>query len=132
MKIVIAGGTGFLGAPLADTLAAAGHAVVVLSRASSATSATRPSGVRLVPWTPNGDAGASRPTSTAPTPSSTSPGESIAGARWSPAHKQRILDSRVQATRSLADAIASAAAPPAVFVSGSAVGLLRAAAATRS
>lgn len=122
MKIVIAGGTGFLGAPLADTLAAAGHAVVVLSRASSATSAARPSGVRLVPWTPNGDAGSLAPDIDGADAVVNLAGESIAGARWSPGHKRRILDSRVKATRSLADAIARAAAPPAVLVNGSAVG----------
>jgi uncharacterized protein (TIGR01777 family) len=49
-------------------------------------------------------------------------GESIAGKRWTAAHKQRILDSRVAATRSLAAAIRSAAPPPPVFISGSAVG----------
>jgi len=49
-------------------------------------------------------------------------GESIAGHRWSAAHKQRILDSRVDTTRRLADAIRGAARPPRVFVSGSAVG----------
>ena len=48
-------------------------------------------------------------------------GESIAG-QWTAAQKQRILDSRVHATRSLAAAIRGAAAPPPVFVSGSAVG----------
>src|SRR5206468_12654328 len=49
-------------------------------------------------------------------------GESIAGSRWTAAHKRRILDSRVQATRSLVAAIRGAATPPRVFVSGSAVG----------
>ena len=49
-------------------------------------------------------------------------GESIAGRRWSAAHKQHILDSRIRATRSLAAAIARASRPPSVFVSGSAVG----------
>ena len=49
-------------------------------------------------------------------------GESIAEGRWTAAKKQRIVDSRVLATRSLATAIGRAAHPPAVFVSGSAVG----------
>jgi uncharacterized protein (TIGR01777 family) len=49
-------------------------------------------------------------------------GESIAGRRWSAAHKQQILDSRISATRSLAAAIAHASRLPSVFVSGSAVG----------
>ena len=46
-------------------------------------------------------------------------GESIAGRRWSAAHKQPILGSRLNATRSLATAIAGASRPPMVLVSGS-------------
>jgi hypothetical protein len=49
-------------------------------------------------------------------------GASIAGSRWSNAHKQLILDSRIQATRSLVTAIEQAEIRPPVFVSGSAVG----------
>ena len=48
-------------------------------------------------------------------------GESIAGRRWSDAQKQRILDSRVEATRSLVAALRAGTTPPPVFVSGSAV-----------
>ncbi len=119
MKIVIAGGSGFLGRPLADSLAAQGHAVVVLTRAASA---TRPSGIRAVPWTPNGEAGAFAREIDGADAVVNLAGESIAGARWTDEHKRRILDSRVKATRSLTEAIARAAAPPAVLISGSAVG----------
>src|SRR6185295_15996108 len=49
-------------------------------------------------------------------------GESIAGRRWSAAQKQQILNSRVNATRSLAAAISGAALPPPLFISASAVG----------
>ena len=49
-------------------------------------------------------------------------GESIAARRWTAAQKNRILESRVRATRSLVEAIAKASVPPPVFVSGSAVG----------
>ena len=49
-------------------------------------------------------------------------GESLAGRRWSVAQKQRILDSRVETTHRLTDAIRGAAKPPRAFVSASAVG----------
>jgi uncharacterized protein (TIGR01777 family) len=97
MHIVIAGGTGFLGRPLAAALAAGGHQVTALPRGST-----------------DGVDGADVVVNLA--------GESIAGRRWSVAQKQRILDSRVTTTRRLADAIRGAARPPRVFVSGSAVG----------
>lgn len=125
MAIVVAGGTGFLGSALVQALAADGREVVVLTRGGH-TGPPLPSGSvqppRLVQWTPDGTAGAWASIVNGAEAVVNLAGESIAGRRWSAAHKQRILDSRVQATRSLAAAIGRATAPPAVFVSGSAVG----------
>lgn len=119
MKIVIAGGTGFLGRPLCAALVGDGHEVVVLTRNEQTRT---PDGTRaltwdleraLSPWASELDgAGAVINLS----------GEPIAGHRWSAAQKRRIEDSRVTATRRLATAIAEAAAPPPVFISGSGVG----------
>ena len=119
MKIVIAGGSGFLGRPLCAALVGDGHEVVVLTRGGQA---RLPGGTRgvtwdvaraLSPWAAEID-GADAVINLA--------GESIAGHRWTAAQKRRIEDSRVTATRRLATAIGEAAAPPAVFISGSAVG----------
>jgi uncharacterized protein (TIGR01777 family) len=118
MKIVIAGGTGFLGRALADRLSRDGHDLVILTRGSHPASGR----IRFVSWSPDGGVaewaaeleGAGAVVNLA--------GESIAGKRWSAARKQQILDSRLHATRSLAAAISQAARPPACFVSGSAVG----------
>ena len=49
-------------------------------------------------------------------------GESIGARRWSAAQKQRILESRVRATRSLAQAIRAAPRSALALISGSAVG----------
>jgi uncharacterized protein (TIGR01777 family) len=125
MTIVIAGGTGFLGRALSAALAQAGHDTVVLTRTathtatSEAPTARRP---REVVWNPNGDAGPWAAAIDGADAVVNLAGESIAGKRWSRQQKQRILDSRIQATRSLAAAVRSAGAPPPVFVSGSAVG----------
>lgn len=97
MKVVIAGASGFLGRPLSRALAADGHTVISLPRGSTTDVDGSDVVVNLA-------------------------GESIAGRRWSAAHKQHILDSRVTTTKNLANAIRSAARPPGVFVSGSAVG----------
>jgi uncharacterized protein (TIGR01777 family) len=97
MKVVIAGGTGFLGRALAARLESDGHDVVVPARGSTRDVDGADAVVNLS-------------------------GESIAGKRWSAAQKQRILDSRIQITRGLVDAILAARKRPAVFVSGSAVG----------
>jgi uncharacterized protein (TIGR01777 family) len=121
MRIVIAGGTGFLGQPLAAALVRDGHDLVVLTRGST----RRPppsAGTRAVTWDPNGEPGPWAREIDGAGAVVNLAGESIAGRRWSAAQKQRILDSRMRATRSLVAAIHGAAAPPPVFVSGSAVG----------
>ena len=57
MKIVIAGGTGFLGRPLARALADDRHDLAILTRGTLGPGASPTPRVRLVPWTPNGQAG---------------------------------------------------------------------------
>ena len=120
MKIVIAGGTGFLGGPLAAALSSGGHEVVILSRAIAVV--PEMARWRYVKWTPDGSAGPWAADVDGADALVNLAGESIAARRWTRAQKQRILDSRVQATRSLVAAVRGAGAPPPVFVSGSAVG----------
>ena len=119
MRIVIAGGSGLLGTRLADACAAEGHTVVILTRGRGSHT---PAGRERVDWTPDGESGSWAARIDGADAVINLAGESIAGKRWSAAQKQRILESRVLATRSLATAIARAATPPRVFVSGSAVG----------
>ncbi|HZR24502.1 MAG TPA: TIGR01777 family oxidoreductase [Vicinamibacterales bacterium] len=97
MQVVIAGASGFLGRPLSRALSADGHSVTALPRGSTAGVDGSDIVINLA-------------------------GESIAGRRWSATHKQHILDSRVTTTRNLTNAIRTAARPPSVFISGSAVG----------
>lgn len=49
-------------------------------------------------------------------------GEPIAEQRWTPAHRQKLLDSRVRTTKLLVEAMASLEQPPQVLINGSAVG----------
>jgi uncharacterized protein (TIGR01777 family) len=119
MKIVIAGGGGFLGQPLARALAADGREVVVLTRRPSAPPVTGKA--RFVTWSPE-SVGAWAAEIDSASAVVNLAGESIADRRWSNQQKERILDSRVRATRVLAEAIRAARRPPLTFVSGSAVG----------
>ncbi len=115
MKIVIAGGTGFLGRPLAAALLTQGHDVVVLTRGRTA-----PQG-RAVSWNPAeapGDWAAEIDGADAVVNLT---GESIAGGRWTESRKYQLTASRIQPTRRLADAILAAPHPPRVFVSQSGV-----------
>ena len=118
MKIVIAGGSGFLGRALTAALLAGGHDVVILTRTGQP-----PGGrARAVAWSPAGETGPWSSDVNGADAVINLAGESIAGSRWSAAHKARIRDSRINATRSLVAAMRSVTVPPPVFVSGSAVG----------
>jgi uncharacterized protein (TIGR01777 family) len=119
MPIVIAGGSGFLGQALAKALAQDGHEVVILTRQPRALSRD---GARAVAWTPDGSVGPWASIISGAAALINLAGESIAARRWTAPQKQRIRDSRLLATRSLAGAIEQAPTPPAVFISGSATG----------
>jgi uncharacterized protein (TIGR01777 family) len=121
MRIVIAGGSGFLGTALSQALLADGHDISVLTRRPAQ---ANPAGSRLqhVTWNPNGKAGPWAGAIDGADALVNLAGESIAAKRWSASQKQKLRDSRMQATTSLASAISQAATPPRVFVSGSAVG----------
>jgi len=98
MKIAITGSHGMIGSALAPLLEGAGHDVVRVGR---------------WPYSPEMLAGADAVIHLA--------GENIAGGRWTAGRKERIRDSRVAGTRSLAEAVATMPCPP-VFVSASAIG----------
>ncbi len=112
MNVLISGATGLIGSALVPELEAKGHTVTRLSRSQSGASTVR--------WDPSagtidGDLeGTGAVVHLA--------GESIAQGRWSPDKKRRMLDSRVQGTRLLAERISALATPPGVMVSTSAVG----------
>jgi uncharacterized protein (TIGR01777 family) len=121
MKIVIAGGSGFLGSALSRALTSEGHDVAILTRQTTRTTPSQPR-LTFVPWDPNGTAGAWASVIDGATAVVNLAGESIAARRWSPEQKQKLRDSRLRATTSLTVAIRRSASPPPVFVSGSAVG----------
>ncbi len=117
MKIVIAGGTGFLGTPLTAALAGRGHQLVLLSRGNGPASPH----ARTAIWTPDGSVGPWASEIEGADVVVNLAGESIAQ-RWTASRRQRIVDSRVNATRSLVNAIVAARETPKALINGSAVG----------
>jgi len=113
LRVAIGGASGLVGGHLADYLTTAGHDVVRLVRRSEAEAgevAWDPAAGRLDPRDLEGvDAVINLG------------GVTIAG-WWTSRRRRAILDSRVQATQTLAAAMARMPTPPAVFVSASAVG----------
>jgi uncharacterized protein len=124
MRIVIAGGRGFLGTPLSQALAADGHAVVVLTRSDTPASSPAAAPGRITParWQPDGPLEAWASLLENVDVVINLAGESIAAHRWSAAHKARVRDSRVPATRKLVAAMRVAARRPSVLVNASAIG----------
>ena len=99
MKVVVGGGSGYVGQALVRSLTGDGHEVVVLSRAA---------GPGTAAW---GDAAAQVDGADAVVNLA---GTSIGGPRWTRKRKESILSSRVETTRSLVAAIEAADRKPAV------------------
>ncbi|MDQ1002533.1 uncharacterized protein (TIGR01777 family) [Neobacillus niacini] len=117
MRIVIAGGSGFIGKKLTDMLLSEGHNVVILTRGDREFSEK----VQYVRWLEKG----------------TSPekeirnadafinlaGVSINDGRWSENHQKQIYESRMTATDELLRIISSLPVKPSVLVNASAIGI---------
>ncbi|MCL6452907.1 MAG: TIGR01777 family oxidoreductase [Alicyclobacillus sp.] len=116
MQVVVFGGTGLVGQALARHAAAAGHQVFVPSRTPRAI----PYG-QTIPYTLS-TIPALFPASGEPYAVVNLAGESLQSGRWTAERKRRILDSRVELTAAIAEAVRATPVPPVCFVSGSAVG----------
>ena len=117
MQVVVTGSSGLLGSALIRALRAEGHTVIRLVRRAPQPAADE------ARWDPVAGT-VDRAVLTAADAVVHFAGEGIGDHRWTAAHKQRVLDSRVRGTTVLAEAMAALPAPdrPAVLVSGSAVG----------
>ncbi|MDQ7825236.1 MAG: TIGR01777 family oxidoreductase [Candidatus Eremiobacteraeota bacterium] len=125
MRVIVTGGTGFIGAPLCRRLAEAGHEVLAVTRkdgASGAGGAPRPDGVsRLIAWSDLGK----KPPGSLISPGTALinlAGSPIAAKPWNVAAKREIQESRVASGNALVNAVKSAGVIPSVIIQGSAVG----------
>ncbi|WP_085370424.1 TIGR01777 family oxidoreductase [Leifsonia sp. NCR5] len=114
MRVLIAGASGMIGTEVTAQLAAQGHEVLRLVRGapSAANEYNWAPAARIIDFTLMDRVDAVVNLS----------GASISRLPWTPAWKRTILASRLEATHTLTDAMRMAGSPPAVFVSGSAVG----------
>jgi uncharacterized protein (TIGR01777 family) len=113
--VLVTGGTGFIGSRLVAALVAAGHEVTVLTR-SRAGAADLPAPLRVITSLDQiaADARIDAIVNLA--------GEPISNGMWTARKRRRILRSRLQTTRRIVRMIERLRAPPAVLVSGSAIG----------
>jgi len=106
MNVLLTGATGFIGSRLQTRLASSGHHVTVVSRR----------GPGAVSWDP-GEIRAAVGGNDAVIHLA---GENLFGRRWSPTQKARLVSSRVETTRTLAQAVADTGCN--VFITASAIG----------
>jgi uncharacterized protein (TIGR01777 family) len=120
MKVLVTGGTGFIGRNLVRRLLARGDDVTVLSRDPSGATRQFPAS-RILAWDPMSGPPANNALESIDAVVNLL-GDPIAKGRWTAAHKQRIHDSRTIGTRNLVAGIAAERVKPRVLVSGSAIG----------
>jgi NAD dependent epimerase/dehydratase family enzyme len=118
-RILITGGTGFIGSAIIERLLARGDTVTALTRRV-------PHGaprerLRWAAWEPNAD-GAWQGDLRAQDAVVHLAGSPAVGRRYTDAVRRDILDSRVQSTQRLVAGIGRAAEPPKVFVCASGIG----------
>ena len=112
MHYLITGGTGFIGTALTASLTACGHRVTVLTRRQ------RPEQGQVSYI----EDLAAVPADTVIDSIVNLAGASLAGARWTAAYKQTIIDSRLQTTRRVVELIQRLEHKPSVLLSASAIG----------
>lgn len=115
MRVLVAGGSGFIGTELVRQLRDDGHEVKVLVRRN-------PLSEDEVNWAPSAhilDSGVIESVDAVVNLS----GASLGHLPWTSAYRKEILQSRLSATQALTDAMARATRKPEVFLSASAVGI---------
>ncbi|WP_026690870.1 TIGR01777 family oxidoreductase [Alteribacter aurantiacus] len=118
MKIAIAGGSGFIGTALTDRLVSEGHSVFILTRDKS--NKPEKNGVTFVEWLKDGTHPEQELDGTDAFVNLA--GENLNSGRWTDEKKKQIMDSRIEATRSVMDVIKKVDQKPEVLVNASAVG----------
>jgi len=120
MKVAITGATGFVGRRLVERLQEQGHQPLILTRNPAAAQRAFPT-LEIIAYTPT-ESGSWQQAIAGCDAVVNLAGEPIAESRWTPKHKQEILNSRQLGTQKIVEAIAQANPKPAVLVNASAIG----------
>jgi uncharacterized protein (TIGR01777 family) len=121
-RVIITGGTGFIGRPLSLRLVHEGFEVVCLTRNVSAAKERWGNEIKFVGWDGKTAAGWGEYAEAAAAVINLA-GESIGSGRWSDKKRRRILQSRVNAGKAVVEAVKSAGRKPEVVIQASAIGI---------
>jgi uncharacterized protein len=120
MRVIITGGAGLIGRPLAASLVSDHHEVVVLSRDPDRVRGL-PGAVQVVRWDGRTATGWGQLVEGAGAIVNLA-GENIGSERWTAARRRSILESRTDAGQAVVEAVVSATEKPGVLIQASAVG----------
>jgi uncharacterized protein (TIGR01777 family) len=121
MRIVVSGGTGFIGRSLCASLCQEGHRVTLLTRRKEEAQRSCGSTVTAVEW--NGrEAGAWEHCLEGADAIINLAGAPIADGRWTEARKRLLTESRILTTRLLVEAMSRRSSKPRTLVSASGIG----------
>jgi len=121
MRIVLTGGTGFIGRPLCVSLCQEGHTVTLLTRRPAEAQRLFGPAVTAVEW--NGrEIGSWEQALEGADAIINLAGAPIADARWTAARKRLLTDSRVLTTRLLVEALSRRFSRPRTLISASGIG----------
>ncbi len=123
MKVVIVGGTGFIGRNIAPVLAGGGNTVTILTRNPRAASAVVGGDVHVRKWDPLNGKTSGNPFQGQDAVINLA-GASIVERRWTPARKAVLRASRIETTRMLVMALSRLFAPvrPKILINASGIG----------
>lgn len=121
MKILVAGGTGFIGKPLLAQLNQEGYEIVLLTRNKSSVPPSLQKIAAAESWDAKSPAPWEKEMDDAEAVINLV-GEPIANKRWSASQKEKLVKSRIEAARALIHAMQNAPRKPKVFINASAVG----------
>lgn len=121
MKVLIFGGTGFVGRNLTEDLLSKGYQVYVVTRNRLEVPKVLGEKVQIIEWDNKGSLSFVSKLEEIDAIVNLA-GESIGNRRWSSGVKQEILESRIKTTRAIVTAINEGIIRPKVLISASAVG----------
>ena len=117
MRIIVVGGSGFIGREVVRRLLASKNDVLVTTRGNLA---ARSKGLRYLKWDGTDERQIRKEVGKADVIINLS-GRSIVG-RWTEREKRRLLESRVATTKAITTAISNSARKPSLFINASAIG----------
>lgn len=121
MKILISGGTGFIGSALIASLSETPHDIIILTRGRPRMELKGALTLKYIHWDPSAEGEWMKAVDGCDAVINLI-GKNVFEQRWNAAVKNEILSSRMGPTRMLVEAVARSHRPPSLLISASAVG----------